>query len=149
MNVDPDVCERLCILTLNQIDKLLFPFWFAHYILSVGNDVKQTRGADLCWSGWSRGTLKRNVNELQCEWGTIEYFAFPALDVRLDVNANGHSEQFKHSCIVQPRHYGYHCNKSNVTALGSGTEDCHWFNKLYQPLRRYFSRTKGRWYADS
>lgn len=38
----------------------------------------------------------------------------------LDGNANGHSEQFKHSCIVQPGRCGFHCNKSNVTALGGG-----------------------------
>lgn len=66
----------------------------------------------------------------------------PALDVPLDGNANGHSEQFKHSCIVQPEHCGFHCNKSNVTALGEGTRDCHCLNKLSEALRRYFNRAK-------
>lgn len=73
---------------------------------------------------------------------TIDYFAFPALDVPLDVNANGHSKQFKHSCIVQPGRWGFHCNKSNVTALGGGARDCHCLNKLYEALRRYFNREK-------
>lgn len=52
------------------------------------------------------------------------------------------SEQFKHSCIVQPGHCGSHCNKSKVTALGGGTGDCHCLNKLYETLRRYLGRAK-------
>lgn len=52
------------------------------------------------------------------------------------------SEQFKHSCIVQPGHCGSHCNKSKVTALGGGTRDCHCLNKLYETLRRYLGRAK-------
>lgn len=54
------------------------------------------------------------------------------------------SEQFKHSCIVQPGHCGSHCNKSKVTALGGGTGDCYCLNKLYKNLRRYLGRAKGR-----
>lgn len=61
-----------------------------------------------------------------------EYFAFPALDVQLDGNADGHGEQFKHSCIVQPGRCGFHCNESNVTARGSGTKVCHCPDKFWR-----------------
>lgn len=82
---------------------------------------------------WRGMSMNCNLNE--GPWSTL-----PSLP--LDVNANGHSEQFKHSCIVQPGHCGFHCHKSNVTALGSGTRDCHCLNKLYKALRRYFSSSK-------
>lgn len=42
--------------------------------------------------------------------------SLPALDVPLDANADGHSEPFKHLCIVQAGRCGFHCHKSNVTA---------------------------------
>lgn len=81
--------------------------------------------------------MNYNVNE-----GPQSSLPSPALYVPLDVNVDGHSEQFKHSCIVQPEHCGFCCNKSKVTALGSGTRDCHCLNKLYETLRRYLSGAK-------
>lgn len=86
----------------------------------------QTFAADRGWEA-----LKSNVNELLCEWGTAEYLAFHALDVPLDANVDGHFEQYKHSCIVQPEHCGFHCNKSNVTALDDGTRNCWFQQALY------------------
>ena len=45
----------------------------------------------------------------------IALLAFSAVAVVLDVNANGHGEQFKQSWIVQQVHCGLYCNESNVT----------------------------------
>lgn len=81
----------------------------------------------------------------------MEYFPFPTLDVPLDANADGHSEQFKLSCIVQAGRCGFHCHKSNVTALGEaeGTGIVTVWTSFTRLLEGISIKQKGCWYTES
>ncbi|KAK2891773.1 hypothetical protein Q8A73_017438 [Channa argus] len=90
----------------------------------------------ICYKAIKRKPLRKEENGTSRGEYAMSIRNKKSMDVPLDGNANGHSEQFKHSCIVQARRCGFQCHKSNVTALGEGNRDCHCLNKLYEALKR-------------